>query len=98
MERACITTRDGVISAKNLPRDISGRPKPKSMFQVDLKLPLPEQLAELTAAYEKRYLRKALRKTRGHVGKCAKITGLSRRSVTDKIAHYQIDKDEFKKT
>ena len=42
-------------------------------------------------------MRKALRKTRGHVGKCAKITGLSRRSITDKIAHYGINKDDFKK-
>jgi DNA-binding NtrC family response regulator len=31
------------------------------------------------------------------VGKCAKITGLSRRSITDKIAHYGINKDDFKK-
>ena len=42
-------------------------------------------------------IRKALRKTRGHVGKCAKLSGLSRRSITDKIAHYKIDKSTFKK-
>jgi len=64
---------------------------------VDLTRPLPEQLNELTAAFEERYLRKALRKTRGHVGKCANISGLSRRSITDKIAHYGINKDDFKK-
>ena len=28
--------------------------------------------------------------------KCAKITGLSRRSITDKISQYGIDKTEFK--
>jgi DNA-binding NtrC family response regulator len=97
IERACITTRDGVIVPKNLPRDISGRPHSKNPYQVDLRRKLPEQMGEITAAFEERYLRKALRRTRGHVGKCAKITGLSRRSVTDKIAHYKIDKDEFKK-
>ena len=53
-------------------------------------------LQELTANFEKRYLEKALRKTRGHVGRCAKIAGLSRRSVTDKISHYAIDKKQFK--
>jgi DNA-binding NtrC family response regulator len=37
-----------------------------------------------------------MRKARGHVGKCAKISGLSRRSITDKIALYQIDKAAFK--
>jgi DNA-binding NtrC family response regulator len=97
IERACITTRDGTIQPKNLPHDIAGRPVVKNPFQVDLRRSLPEQMAEITAAFEERYLRRALRKTRGHVGKCAKITGLSRRSITDKIAQYQIDKDEFKK-
>ena len=38
-----------------------------------------------------------MRKTRGHVGKCAKVSGLSRRSITDKIALYKIDKSAFKK-
>jgi len=97
IERASVTTRDGVIRPTNLPRDIGGRVDNKNPFQVDLARPLPEQLAEITTAFEERYLRKALRKTRGHVGKCAKITGLSRRSITDKIAQYKIDKAEFKR-
>ena len=59
---------------------------------------MPDQVAELVAAFEKRYLLRALRKTRGHVGKCAEITGLSRRSITEKIAQYAIDKAEFKET
>jgi DNA-binding NtrC family response regulator len=99
VERACVTARDGVILPNHLPPDIarasSGGARP-SPLNVDLARPLPEQLAELTAMFEERYLRKALRKTRGHVGKCAKISGLSRRSITDKIAQYKIDKSEFK--
>jgi DNA-binding NtrC family response regulator len=97
MERACVTARDGVIRPENLPGDVSRRSDVKHPFQVDLARSLPDQMAELTAAFEERYIRKALRKTRGHVGKCAKLTGLSRRSITDKIAHYQIDKTTFKK-
>ncbi|HEY3788962.1 MAG TPA: sigma 54-interacting transcriptional regulator, partial [Urbifossiella sp.] len=100
IERACITARDGVIRAKDLPPDIGGGSRTangqKHPFQVDLARPLPEQVAELIAAFEKRYLLRALRKTHGHVGKCAKITGLSRRSITDKISQYAIDKTEFK--
>jgi DNA-binding NtrC family response regulator len=99
IERACVIARDGVISPKNLPPDVGRRPeggKPHP-FQVDLNRPLPDQLAEITAEFEKRYLRRALKKSRGHVGKCAEISGLSRRSITDKIAQYEIDKDEFKK-
>jgi DNA-binding NtrC family response regulator len=97
IERACVTTRDNVIRPANLPSDVSRRSDVKHPFQVDLARTLPEQLTELTTAFEERYLRKALRKTRGHVGKCAKLSGLSRRSVTDKIAHYKIDKTTFKK-
>jgi DNA-binding NtrC family response regulator len=97
IERACVTARDGVIRPQNLPNDVLRRPDVKHPFQVDLSRSLPDQLMELTAAYEERYLRKALRKTRGHVGKCAKLSGLSRRSITDKIAHYNIDKSTFKK-
>ena len=68
----------------------------KTAPAIDLSRSLPDLLMELTSTFEKRYLEKALKKTRGHVGRCAKITGLSRRSVTDKISHYQIDKSKFK--
>ena len=97
IERACVTARDGVIRTKDLPPDIGRRADGgKSPFQVDLTRKLPEQLAELTAAFEKKYLMRALKRTRGQVGKWAKITGLSRRSITDKISQYEIDKSEFK--
>jgi DNA-binding NtrC family response regulator len=99
IERACITARDGEVQVKDLPPDVGRRADgPKHPFQVDLSRMLPEQTAELVAAFEKRYLIRALRKTRGHVGKCAKITGLSRRSITDKITQYGIDKSQFKAT
>jgi DNA-binding NtrC family response regulator len=99
VERACVTARDGVIELKHLPPEVGGRKSGdgKSPFQVDLARPLPDQLAEITAAFEERYLRRALKKTRGHVGRCAEISGLSRRSITDKITQYGIDKSQFKR-
>ena len=63
-----MTARDGVIRPHNLPADVNRRPDVKHPFQVDLTRSLPDQLTELTAAFEERYIRKALRKTRGHVG------------------------------
>jgi DNA-binding NtrC family response regulator len=48
------------------------------------------------AELEKQYIRKALKKTRGNVMRCAKICGLSRRSISAKLAEYGIKKDEFK--
>ena len=97
MERACVTARAGVIRPENLPADLVKRPEPsKTSFRVDLSRPLAQQLARLTAAFETRYLKKALRKARGHVGRCAKISGLSRRSVSAKIAQYRIDTSAYK--
>lgn len=97
MERACVTCRDGVIRPENLPPDVRHRTsQKKGGLQVDLARPLPEQLAEITAGFEERYLRRALKRTRGHVGRCARISGLSRRSITDKLGQYGIDKADFK--
>jgi len=49
----------------------------------------------VTARIEKRYIRRALRKTRGHVGRAAKLCGYCRRSLTAKIAEYHIDRRAF---
>ena len=39
---------------------------------------------------------RALKKSRGNVGRCARICGLSRRSISAKIAEYKINKEAFK--
>jgi DNA-binding NtrC family response regulator len=96
IERACVTAKEGAILPTNLPPEIRGQIGERPATTVDLSKPLPEQLEKMTAAFEEQYLRKALQKTRGHVGKCAELSGLSRRSITDKIAQYQIDKSLFK--
>ena len=96
MERACVTARDGEIKPENLPRDLAPRKGRRTSLHADLARPLTEQLSELTSAFEERYLRKALRKCRGHVGRCAKISGLSRRSISAKIAQYKIDTSAYK--
>jgi DNA-binding NtrC family response regulator len=95
IERGCVTSRDEWIRPENLPPEVVHPAKTKLPFPVDLSRPLTDQLREVTAAFEERYLRKALLKTRGHVGRTAKITGLSRRSISDKIAQYKIDKSQF---
>jgi len=96
VERAVVTAREGVIRAENLPTDLAKKDPKKTLFSVDLTRPLPDQLGELTADFEKRYIRRALKKSRGHVGRCARISGLSRRSITSKIALYKIDTAAFK--
>ena len=81
---------------KTCPSEILKPSRPRYQLPVDLSRPLTEQLTELTAAFEERYLRRALKRTRGHIGRTAHLTGLSRRTITEKLALYQIEKAEFK--
>ncbi len=96
IERACVTARGPSITPDDLPLDVL-RPRRLGDGQtVDLGRPLKDVLADATARLEKRYLRAALRKCRGSILKCAKVSGLSRRSISAKLAEYGIDKGEFK--
>ncbi len=96
IERACVTSLDGTILRENLPPEITAPHQPKSAYPVDLDRPLPELLQQAIAGIEQQYIRMALRKARGNVGRCAQICGLSRRSITAKIAEYKLDKSVFK--
>ncbi len=95
IERACVTSRDEFIRPENLPRELTAPPRNRVMGSVDIKRPLAELVSELTADLERRYLRRMLKKCRGNIGRCAKLSGLSRRTITDKVALYKIDRKEF---
>jgi DNA-binding NtrC family response regulator len=95
IERACVTARGPSIQPEDLPLEmvqVRGADAPS----IDLSKPLPELLRELSRDLERRYLVKALKKSRGNVGRCAKLCGLSRRSISAKLVEYQIDKASFK--
>jgi DNA-binding NtrC family response regulator len=96
IERACVTSRDQIIRVENLPPDLLSPPKSSTSITVDLKRPLADYLHDAVTQIERDYIRKALEETRGHVGQCARICGLSRRSITVKMSTYQLDKDVFK--
>ena len=66
-------------------------------MHVDLERPLPDLVRQAAAQIEREYIRKALKKTRGNVGRCARICGMSRRSISAKIAEYQLEKATFKR-
>ncbi len=95
IERACVTSRDEFIRPENLPRELTAPPRNRVAGSVDLKRPLAELVAEMTGDLERRYLRRMLKKCRGNIGLCAKRSGLSRRTITDKVALYKIDRKEF---
>ncbi len=96
IERACVTSQDETIRPENLPAEVLAPSTPKTPFNIDLERRLPDLLRDVTADIEQQYLRRALRKSHGNIGRCAKICGLSRRSITAKIAEYKINKTPFK--
>ncbi len=96
IERACVTSRDGVIQLDNLPPELSTAPPDRSGISIDLNRSLPEVVNDVVASLEKQYITRALRKARGNMGRCARICGLSRRSITTKISQYGIDRSAWK--
>jgi DNA-binding NtrC family response regulator len=99
IERAAVTTVGDVIGLENLPPKVSGSSnEEKPRFEIDLKHPLPYYLKIATEQIEKEYILRALEKSRGNVGRCAELCGLSRRSISGKISQYTIDKYPFKTT
>jgi DNA-binding NtrC family response regulator len=96
IERACVTSRGDSIELDDLPAEILAPDPPRLPFKIDLHQPLPEMVRQVTADIEQQYLRKALQRCQGNIGRCAKLTGLSRRSITAKLAEYDIDKSGFK--
>jgi DNA-binding NtrC family response regulator len=96
IERACVTARGGTIEVRDLPEQLLGPCPSGPVWKIDLHRPLPELIREAIADLEKQYLIKALKRTNGNIGRCARISGLSRRSISTKLAEYQIDKELFK--
>jgi len=96
IERACVTARGSSLQPEDLPlKDSQGleQPQPDGL---NLNRPLPELVDEATAALESQVLRRALKEAHGNIGRCARICGLSRRSVSAKLTLYGIDKEQFK--
>ena len=96
IERACVTSTNGAIQLENLPAELTSPALPKLPFAIDLNRPLPDLLRDVCADVEQQYIRKALEQSHGHVGRCAKMCGLSRRTLSARIAGFQINKSVFK--
>ncbi len=96
IERASVTCRGDAIRPTDLPPDVLAPSAPRQPLVIDLETQLPQLLRDMCADVEQQYIRKALKKSHGNIGRCAKICGLSRRSISAKIAEYGIKKEVFK--
>ena len=97
VERAAVTTVGDVIHPEKLPAQVLDAtdlesPRPT----INLEKPLLEFLRDADETLEREYLIRALERARGHVGRCAEICGISRRSLSTKFAQYDLDKTHFR--
>ncbi len=96
IERACVTLREACIQIEDLPLEVLRVRSGDAAARVDLSKQLPQLLREVVLDLKRRYLIEAMKKSRGNVGRCAKICGLSRRSISAKLTEYNIRKESFK--
>jgi transcriptional regulator with GAF, ATPase, and Fis domain len=96
IERAALIARGPRITPADLPPLHTAGPARSASISVDLSRPLPEVLKATLNEVERQYIERALQKSNGNVGRCARICGLSRRSISTKLAAYQIDKDRYR--
>ena len=96
IESACVTSRDlRLVDIEDLPPELTAPDSPLRACSIDLEKPLTDQVRDAVAQIESQYIRKALLKTHGHVGKSARLCGLSRRCISSKMVKYQLDRLEF---
>ncbi len=97
VERAVILATGAVILEKDLPervRKVAPRRAPVPAF--DAEDTLDGVLSRLSGSVEKEYLKRVLRKYRGHAGKTAEHAGLNRRTLYNKLRHHGIRREDFR--
>ena len=97
--KAAVAMADGaVIHRDSLPATVapcrgrSGREGPL----IDVERPLHELTDDLVVRVERDYLAQLLCRYRGNVARCARHSGLSRRSVAQKLLKHSLDRALFK--
>jgi transcriptional regulator with GAF, ATPase, and Fis domain len=98
--KAGIALADGSVLRRNdLPESVALRPShdpPRSRPLLDVERSLPELTCDLIGRVEREYFVRLLSQYKGNVARCARQSGLSRRSVTQKLQKYGLERAQFK--
>ncbi len=95
---AVALSEGSIIHRESLPRTVAPREdRPRiETDPIDIDRPLRELTGNLIARVERDYLIKLLGRFKGNVARTAKHSALSRRSVTQKLQKYELDRLRFK--
>ncbi|GAC1471313.1 MAG: sigma-54 dependent transcriptional regulator [Isosphaeraceae bacterium] len=99
IKSAVALAEGSVIRRDSLPETVApraARPSTNGHALIDIERSLPDLTSDLTSQVERDYLLRLLARYRGNVARCAKHSGLSRRSVTQKLQKYELDRTRFK--
>jgi DNA-binding NtrC family response regulator len=97
--KAAVAMAEGsVIHRDALPVTVAPRARrlAGSNSLIDIERPLPDLTNDLISQVERDYFTRLLARYKGNVARCAKHSGLSRRSVTQKLQKYSLDRMRFK--
>ncbi|MFO0908534.1 MAG: response regulator [Isosphaeraceae bacterium] len=96
--QAAAGAKEGRIARDSLPASVTSPATPPSGHRglIDTSRPLPELLRDLTGRIEREYFTHLLARYRGNVARCAKHSGLSRKSVSQKLEKHALDRNQFK--
>ena len=98
--KAAVAMADGsVVHRAALPASVAPRTSRPgdSPALIDIERPLPEVTDDLVSRVERDYFAQLLSRYRGNIARCAQHSGLSRRSVTQKLQKYALDRIDFKR-
>ena len=97
--RAGVALCEGtILRYRDLPDTIAPRLVPPAPAEplIDIEQSLRNLTGDLVGRVERDYLARVLAKYRGNVAQAARHSGLSRRSVTQKILKYELDRKRFR--
>jgi DNA-binding NtrC family response regulator len=96
--RAAVAMTEGpILRRESLPPTVAPRPaEPLSDTLIDIDRPLHSVTDALVERIERDYFQQLLERYHGNVARCALHSGLSRRSVTQKLQKYGIDRRAYR--
>jgi DNA-binding NtrC family response regulator len=99
--RAAVTLANGAaIDRESLPSRLvaEGCCDQAKCDLIDTTRSLPEVTGELIARVERAYLTELLDRYRGQIGLCARHSGISRQSLTQKLLKHGLDRSAFRRS
>lgn len=89
----------GIIRRADLPESVVPRPSPRSRGSalIDIDRRLPDLTDDLICQVEREYFTRLMTEYHGNVARCARHCGLSRRSVSQKLQKYGLERTDFKR-